>query len=84
MLRLSSCPGNGDGPVGLQRAMDGSVDVCRVAQGQSRLVSAKHLVYFGLLFGSGGRCEVSAGKTVPFILHKSCMVEGCDPGWFGG
>lgn len=24
------------------------------------------------------------GKTVPFVLHKSCMVEGCDPGWFGG
>lgn len=27
VLRLSSCPGNGEGPVGLQRAMDGSVGV---------------------------------------------------------
>lgn len=45
-----------------------------VAQEQSRLGTAKHLVYFGQLFGAGGCCELLAGEECP--LHPPQGLHG--------
>lgn len=92
VLRLSSCPGNGEGLAGLRHAMDGraalgvDVDVVLLAGWpRSKAHWCQQSTWF-ILGGSLG-LEVNMrcwqGRTVPFILHKGCVAEGCGPGRCG-